>query len=276
MSLQQAHDFAKRRDYVRALKGYEKLISDVDITDYLLPNVVPDFPKKTYIEILSNTGMIYKGYFEGFIKEHTEQNRYSIQVFANAVLSFSKILTIDIDNVIAKDQLISIYTEICWLVQGDHELSLQYLNQIDNIIPGNDTVNYNLGFIYQKINNAVKSIYHYKLAIISSNNDKISVHSLNGLACVYRNIKKWTESLHYLLKADRILSGDPDINNQLGIVYTELRATNLALEAYNIAKENYMNSFITENKDSLLSEIHLNMGHMYSYNGDNSSSIKKI
>jgi predicted O-linked N-acetylglucosamine transferase (SPINDLY family) len=185
----------------------------------------------------------------------------------------------------AKQQLVSIYTQLCYLCQNDLQLCLRYLQEALLYAPENETIHYNLGFVYQKLNRLELSLIHYKLSLELSKPStkgprseelrKLSLNNYNGIACIYRSIKQWPESLHYLLKAEKVDPLDPDVQNQLGVVYTEMRRTDLAEKAYEKAVKNYKRTFISTDPEFFLSEILLNFGHMHSYNGDNAAAIDK-
>ena len=103
---------------------------------------------------------------------------------------------------------------------------------------------------------------------------RLRINNYNGISGIFRSLKQWPESLHYLLKAESIDKLDPDIQNQLGVVYTEMRRTDLAEIAYNRGIKNYERAFVSTDTKFLLSELYLNLGHMHSYNGDNHKSVE--
>jgi len=107
----------------------------------------------------------------------------------------------------------------------------------------------------------------------TSEKAKQLVNNYNGISAIFRAIKQWPEALYYSHIAEKILPEDPDIQNQLGVIYTEMRRTDLAEIAYKKAIENYTKTFVSTDPIFLHSELYLNMGHMYSYNGDNDSSL---
>jgi protein O-GlcNAc transferase len=203
-------------------------------------------------------------------------------IFNKALNSFITILHIDFENADAIKQIISIYTYLTYISQNNYESALKYLNEALMFSPCNPVINYNLGHIYQRMNQLEKSIIHYKLAIelnkLSTEDPntktQLDINNYNGIASIYRSIKKWPESLHYLLKAHQINSQDPDINNQLGVVYTEMRDTEMGEKHYKLAIKNYAKTFVSTDSKFLLAEIYLNYGHLNSYNGDNNKSIE--
>ena len=284
---------------IKACINYSKITCSVDPTEYLLLDAKPRIPRKIYIDSFFNLGTLLKDITENSINNKIiELNLFNANRTSNLEstlnnveqLSFNKslncflnILKIDFENENAIKQIISIYTKLTFFAQaqGDLQKSLNYLKQVLFISPTNSITHYNLGFIYQRLNNLELAIIHYKLSVQLSKqleqnleNKRLLINNFNGIASVYRNIKQWPESLHFLLKARDILPDDPDINNQLGVVYTELRRTDLGEVCYETAIENYTKTFISTDPKFLLSEIFLNFGHLKSYDGNNEKSIE--
>lgn len=123
-------------------------------------------------------------------------------------------------------------------------------------------------------NSNSNSVSDREAKIELTENDRLKINNYNGISAIYRSLKQWPQSLHYLLKAERINSLDPDIQNQLGVVYTEMRRTDLAERAYTRGIENYKRTFVSTDDKFLLAEMYLNFGHMHSYNGSNQRSIE--
>ena len=282
----------KKTDEYRqlAISELESMLELLDITDYLLLDSSPPVPKREYIECYFNLGTLYKTCAEAkMTNQHTINEAQ--QLFDRALSCFVIILRVTFEDDLAKQQMVSIYTQLCYLYQNDLQVCLRYLQEALLYAPENETIHYNLGFVYQKINRLELSLIHYKLSLElialhnCKNNGKNSVrkeelrrltlNNYNGISCVYRSIKQWPEALHYLLKAEKVDPLDPDVQNQLGVVYTEMRRTDLAERAYEKAIKNYKRSFISNDHQFLLSEIYLNYGHMHSYNGDNAGAIEK-
>lgn len=284
---------------IKACVNYSKITCSVDPTEYLLLDAKPRIPRQIYIDSFFNLGTLLKDRTENSINtkvielnknnanrtsnlqltlDNTEENSFN-----KSLNCFLNILRVDFENENAIKQIISIYTKLTFFAQaqGDLQKSLNYLHQVLLISPTNPVTHYNLGFIYQRQNNLELAIIHYKLSIklnsdLEQNleNKRLLINNLNGIASIYRSIKLWPESLHFLLKARDILPDDPDINNQLGVVYTELRCTNLAEVCYETAIKNYTKTFISTDPKFLLSEIWLNRGHCFSYDGNNEKSIE--
>lgn len=288
-------------NYVKSLELLNQICSSVEITEYLLLDCCPRIPKHILLDSLFTYGTLLKMKFEDLIEikiKSLHQNNAtkktneivntqltsSEQSLLNKSLQlFITILQIDFENEKATKQIISIYSKLTYISQSNLEQSLNYLKQSLMYDPTNSSIHYNIAHIYQRLNNLADSIIHYKISlkfcesIIFEEHDekrKLTLNNYNGIASVYRSIKKWPEALFYLLKAHSIDELDPDINNQLGVSYTEMRRTDLAEKHYLIAINNYFRTFISTDTKFFLSEIYLNYGHMFSYNGDNTKSIE--
>jgi predicted O-linked N-acetylglucosamine transferase (SPINDLY family) len=228
------------------------------------------------------------------IKESGEKRvkeKQQIEEFYKLSLeNYIKVLRIDFEHQNSLKQLTSIYTKLCFLSQDDQQKALNYLQEALVFAPENSNIHYNLGYIYQLVNRLDLSLVHYKLSIELTkskskydpkknspereSNKQLILNCYNGIGCIYRSIKQWPEALHYSLKAHKIDPNDPDINNQLGVVYTEMRRTDLAEICYNKAIRHYKSAFISTNLKDLLCNIYLNLGCMHSYNGDNEKAIE--
>lgn len=284
---------------LKACFELSKIVWSVDSIEYLLLDATPRIPRSVYIESFFNLGTLLKHVVEDITVQKTTQlnmnssnknrNTHNHQlvltsseemIFQRALSCFISILKVDFENEMAIKQIISIFTQLTFFCHQDLNKSLEYLNQVLLFSPESPVTHYNLGFIHQRLNNLEFSIIHYKISIKltssqpqNEDNKRLLINNYNGIASIYRSIKQWPESLHFLLKAKQIDSNDPDINNQLGVVYTEMRSTDLAEKCYLTAIENYKKTFISTDPNFLLSELYLNYGHLASYNGDNNKSI---
>jgi predicted O-linked N-acetylglucosamine transferase (SPINDLY family) len=272
---------------VRAIKDYETLLNCVEITDYLLIGSENKYiPKYIYVESYYKLGTFYKTLAEKLINDKRKVGPYKLQqneesLFKRAIFCFITVRRVDYEHELSLVQLMSIYSQLCFHVQHDIPKALSYLNEAMVFSPENTNINYNLGFLYQKMNRLELSLTHYKLSIYtnkftSSEKERVAnyINCYNGIASIYRSIKQWPESLFYLLKAHDYHKTEPNINNQLGVVYTEMRRTDLAVLHYQKAIDHVKDSIINPDTTFLLSEVYLNMGHMYSYNGDNEEAIE--
>lgn len=279
---------------IKAIELLQNFVDCLELTDYLLIDSKPKISKDIYIESYFTLGTLYKNYVEMEVKGEAEHLKKSSirrtestvlsakneSIFMKAISSFQKILQVSFDDDFALKQITSICTQLCLFSQDNLTKCLQYLEEGLLYAPENETIHYNLGYIYQRLNKLELSLIHYKLAIklTGNGNDgeqkKLLLNCYNGISCIFRSIKKWPEGLFYLLKAEKIDQEDPDIQNQLGVVYTEMRRTDLAEISYLKGIKNYKKCFISTDPVFLLTELYLNYGHMHSYNGDNSKSVE--
>lgn len=274
-----------------AILELQKLLSFTDITDYLLLDSKPTFPKDKYLQTFFDLGTLYKTsaeyYLQLFNNNDSNLTERTIElIFRKAIESYVNILRVEFEDKNSITQIISIYTLLCSLFSQNLEKCTSLLQEGLFFSPDSDIIHYNLGFVFQKLNKLEQSIIHYKLSISLLNyqiqkklekNERQRIRNLllnayNGISAIYRSIKSWPDALYYLLKAENIDNTCPDIQNALGVVYTEMRRTDLAENAYQKAIKNVEKATITNHKN-LLSEIYLNYGHMNSYNGDNNKSI---
>lgn len=275
----QAHELR-----LKAISELETLLSGIDITEYLLIDSKPIFPREAYLDCHFNLGTLLKTVVESQVQS-SKSNSLTLQqhdMFYKAIGYLNTILRVKFEDVNAIKQITSIYTQLCFFSQQNLEKCMGYLQEALFYAPTDETIHYNLGFIYHKLNKLELSLIHYKQSLhftSTSTNpkdecQKLSLNSYNGISSIYRSIKQWPEALHYLLKAAKLDATDPDINNQLGVVYTEMRRTDLAQLSYEKALANYAKSFISKDVNFFRSEIYLNLGHMYSYNGNNELAVE--
>lgn len=159
--------------------------------------------------------------------------------------------------------------------------SVELLEPLLMYIPTNLRLQYNLGFMYRNLNDTRKSFIHYKTAIDvgdtilaqnrarskKGNQEKdiiqLQVKCWNGIGIIYFDIKDFYTSKTYLEKALVLLPNDPDINNHLGNVYTELKQSEKAIQYYKKALANHASAHISTNTSDMLSAIHTNIGLAY-------------
>lgn len=273
--------------FYECIAEYNKFVSSVSLLDYLLIDASPSVSKVVILRALESMGIAYKYIFELMSHSKLKSTRiktvvYSgsitveeLEVFENSLKCFRTILDLSVDNKSALQEIASLYSIKSLLQQYDYQECLRNGHQSLLYDPLNSTTHYNVGFINLKLNKLNEALYHYKLAVkLSEPNSRIIINSYYGITCVYKSVQKWSQALYYLLKAKQISALDPDINNQLGVVYTELRRTDLADKCYNIAEQNYKSTVVSTDSTFLLAEIYLNHGHMFSYNGKTEKSIE--
>lgn len=293
----------KAQNYrLQAVNVYDRLLQNIDVTSYLLLDSNPPVPENVFVQSHFNKGTLLKMFAEQeladasrLLKQNVLNRNASIniseqhiQLFRKSLDCFVTVLRVRFEDPSSIKQIVSIYTQLCFFSQTDPEVCMKYLKEAIFYAPENETLHYNLGLIFQRTNMLESAVIHYKLSLelctlrnrqkklTSTEKEdlrKLQINNYNGISCVFRAVKNWPESLHYLRKAEAIDPDDPDVQNQLGVVYTEMRRTDLAERAYNHAIKNYKKTFVSNDPEFLLSELYLNLGHMHSYNGDNEASI---
>ena len=272
-------EFKSSQDRYKAIRGYENLLADYDITDYLLIDSQPEFPRDLFLESWFNLGTLYKTEAETLLDNGGHFDDHTVGLFHKAISAFKMMLRVEFEDARSHMQIVSCITKIVFHCQPNWERCIRYLQEGLVYVPQSDMLHYNLGFCYHKLLKLELALIHFKIALElvpseRTDGDKARLNCLHGISSIYKNIKQWPEALHYLTRAKDINPDDPDICNQLGIVYTEMRRTDLALDSYERALEHVKESFITSNHTALESEIYLNMGFMHSYNGDNIDSVE--
>jgi predicted O-linked N-acetylglucosamine transferase (SPINDLY family) len=251
---------------------YESFLKNHHYTEYLLIDSNPDFTKNEIINCYFNYGTILKTLAEN--NPIDASNRISL--FNQSIEKFMYILNIECDHSLSKTQLVSIYTLLAQT--PDLNQSLHFINTALIIDPSSTLLYANLGFLYKCLNNVSSSMTYYKIGYefsILKKETNLSIICLNGISCNYRSIKKWPEALVYLKKAVILSDSDFDTYIGLGVVYTELRRTDLAEKSYLTALESSDKIIDVKKQKELKQSVLLNMGHMFSFNGDDLKSIDK-
>lgn len=173
--------------------------------------------------------------------------------------------------------------------------NITYLNQILTVDPCDYQLHYNLAFMFHRGNQLENSLYHYKLALglIELAMEKYELQSkikdegtsgltglkqfkvkcLNGLGSIYFTVQDRELALYYFKLAYDIDPLDPDINNQIAVIYTELRYTDKAIEHYQCGIKNFERTHISTDKDMLIASMHMNMGLVKCYECDFEGAI---
>ena len=201
----------------------------------------------------------------------------------NALAHFQKVISVDPFHDQARElfKMISMYLTI---FSPDLEDNLKLLTNVLQIAPCDYQLHFNLGFMYQRLNNLEKGLEHFKLSfgiidlILSEqrqnpeknkdsidNLNKFKVKCLNNLGGIYYAIQDRELANYYFFKALEILPEDPDIHNQIGVVYTELRIPDKAIHYYSKGIEYADNAHISNDRDMLLASLNMNMGLAYCY-----------
>lgn len=174
----------------------------------------------------------------------------------------------------------------------DTNTNLNYLNRICLHDPCDFVVQYNMGFIYQRGNDLQNAVHHYKLSLgiidlLNKHKDKqediafkesleqFKVRVLSGLGQVYLSVQDRALAKYYLRLGLETRPNDPDLNNQMAVVYTELRQTSKALKHYNHAIKYYKNSVMGgKDPEQLIASFYMNMGLVRCYENNYPESVK--
>jgi predicted O-linked N-acetylglucosamine transferase (SPINDLY family) len=170
------------------------------------------------------------------------------------------------------------------IYNANPEENINLLQQVLMVDPCDYQLHYNFGFMYHRANKLESSLYHYKLSIgiidllLKSQENNVvllqfKVKCLNGLGSVYFTIQDRDLALYYFNLAKEIDPNDPDINNQIGVVYTELRITDKAIEHYERGIKYYKQAHISVDKDMLVASMYMNMGLAKCYECDFTGAI---
>lgn len=194
-----------------------------------------------------------------------------------AVGHVRKVLSIEPLNKMAMElyKMVLIYLT---LHNPDSEENIKILSQVLMVDPSDYQLHYNLGFVYHRVNNLEKSLEHYKMSLglidlmLPNLNEQqkpalleFKVKVLNGLGTIYFSIQDRELAQYFYKMALEISPNDPDLNNQMGVVNTELRFTDKAIAYYKKGIENYKNAHISVDKDMLIASMYMNMGLAYCY-----------
>lgn len=200
-------------------------------------------------------------------------------ILYTSVAHLHKVLNIEPFHLLAKElfKIILIYLTI---FNSDAKENIVLLKSVLMVCPCDYQLQYNLAFMYQRTNELENSLQHFKLAVgiielelksSKLNTEQIKgltefkVKCLNGLGGIYFAIQDRELANYYFFEALSILPDDPDINNQIGVVYTELRFTDKAIKHYKHGIDNYKNAHISTDLNMLLASMHMNMGLAYCY-----------
>ena len=168
--------------------------------------------------------------------------------------------------------------------------NLALLNQVLPIDPCDYQLQYNLGFMYHRANKLEESLQHFKLSIGiidlllngkgNMSEDQIKgltefkIKNLNGIGSIYFAIQDRELASYFFKLALEISPDDPDINNQLGVVNTELRFTDIAIKYYEHGIKNYQKAHISTDKEMLVASMYMNMGLAKCYECDFTNAIE--
>lgn len=264
--------------YVQCLQHTSEIIRFCDELNPFQINRLKDEIKTIYYinaEILART--------VGLHMNRQEFSQNDKGVLYTCITHLNKTLQVDPFHVQAKElfKIIFIYLTI---FNSDANENIKLLRNVLMVDPCDYQLHYNLGFMYHRANELDSSLYHYKLAVglvdnqmqindlnVTPNENlmislkQFKVKCLNGLGSVYFAIQDRDLSSYYFYKALEILPDDPDVHNQLGVIFTELRITDKAIYHYKHGIQNATKAHISTDIKMLLASMHMNMGLAYCY-----------
>jgi predicted O-linked N-acetylglucosamine transferase (SPINDLY family) len=200
-------------------------------------------------------------------------------ILYTSIAHLQKVLNVDPFNPQAKElyKIVFIYLTI---FNSNAEENIKLLKNVLMVDPCDYQLQYNLGFMYHRVNDLESSLHHYKLAVgildaqLQLNKDnkdavnslnQFKVKCLNGLGGIYFAIQDRELANYYFYEGLKILPDDPDLNNQVGVVFTELRFTDKAIKHYRHGITNVDKAHISTDRDMLLASMYMNMGLAYCY-----------
>jgi predicted O-linked N-acetylglucosamine transferase (SPINDLY family) len=225
-------------------------------------------------ELLIRTVGLHMNRKDGF-------NQVELNTLYMAIAHLKKVLNLDPFNRQSMEMFKIIFLYLT-VFNPNAEENLSLLNQVLVIDPCDYQLHYNFGFMYHRANKLDSSVYHYKLANgiidlqmkISKDKKEVDIlkqfkiKCLNGLGSVYFTIQDRETALYFFNLAFELDPNDPDVNNQIGVVYTEQRLTEKAIEHYMRGIDNYKNAHISVDKDMLIASMYMNMGLAKCYECD--------
>jgi predicted O-linked N-acetylglucosamine transferase (SPINDLY family) len=229
----------------------------------------------------------------GLTGTRTSFTKNEMAFLASAVEHLERALAIEPFNRLAIDLYKQILLYISYY-EADSSKNIIYMEKILLVEPYDYVVQYNLGFIYHRANKLEKALTHYKLAfgilkvsremlenkaVDKTSEDWITVQQflikvLNGIGSVYYSVQNKDIAKYYFQRAEEYDPTDPDVCNQMAVLYTEERITEKAVEYYQRGIDNYEKAHISVDKDLLISSMYMNMGLMYSYECDIDKAIE--
>ena len=261
--------------YTKCIELSSKIIKFMDELNPFQINRMKDEVKTIYYisaEVLIRT--------VGLHMNRSEFNEREKGILYTSIAHLQKVLSVDPFNAQSKElfKIVFIYLTI---FNSNAKENVQLLTNVLMVHPCDYQLQYNLAFMYQRMNDLEKSLQHFKLALgiidlelkavkpdqtdLLKVLNEFKVKCLNGLGGIYFAIQDRELANYYFFEALKIYPDDPDINNQIGVVYTELRFTDKAIKHYKHGIDNYKKAHISNDLDMLLASMYMNMGLAYCY-----------
>lgn len=213
-------------------------------------------------------------------KELSDQEK---GVLYTAIVHLQKCLQVDplCNRVRELFKVVFIYLSVFNFIPKEN---IKLLRSVLPVEPTCYQLHYNLGFMYHRDNQLDDSLSHYKLALgilelhiekeklkhppnesLLRQLEEFQIKCYNGIGGIYFAVQDRELAIYYFSRALELRPDDPDINNQLGVVYTELRLTDKAISYYKHGIENAKKAHISTEQDMLLASMYMNMGLAYCY-----------
>ena len=249
--------------------------------------IITEFDKLNYLQIFRMSKQILNVYFKnaqllirtvGLDNNKTELTRNQDLTLQTVIHRLRKCLSIDPMN---NDVIILFRAVFVYLARFVQEVKdkIIYLKQVLMVSPIDHELHLHLGMYYMTINDLDNALLHYKncwgILMLSKESDyiNIKIRCLNNIGSIYSAIQDRNLAEYYFKKALEIKPNDPDINNQLGALNTELRNTETAIKYYKAGIECITEACISEDQQMLLASIYMNMGMAYCYECDFDEAI---
>jgi protein O-GlcNAc transferase len=205
-------------------------------------------------------------------------------VYHTSINLLRRALAVDPFNETAMElfKVIFIYLTI---FNGNTDEIILFLKQVLVVYPHDYQLQFNLGFAYQRKNDLENALVHYKLSNgiidlhlqVHKTDNKVlkefKVKCLNSIGSIYYSVQDRHVAKYYFQKGLLVLPNDPDLHNQMGVVYTELRETEKAIHHYREAIKHADKMHISTDKDMLLASLYMNMGLCICYTCDFQAAI---
>lgn len=156
---------------------------------------------------------------------------------------------------------------------SDPAMALQLRSQVLARDPIDLMTHYNIGKLYQTINDLDNALKHYRTAYMVANVGgeqtnllkTLKIDLLQSISDVYYNVQDRDTSLYYIQMAYDMNDREPNVNNRIGVLHTELRNIPKALFHYKRAIEYAECNVLNSSKDMMLATVYMNMGLVKCY-----------
>jgi protein O-GlcNAc transferase len=270
--IQQYRDSKTEKDFIETIAECRRLINFTETLNPVVVERYSDCVKKLYYAS-AELHVRLVGINNGQDREFNQQEK---GVLFMSLEYLKRVLYLEPFH----PETISLYKLIVLcicLLNSDTLQSETLLENVLSIDPGDVQIQYNLGFIKHRLNQMEASLQHYKLCLrlidiqIENGLEKnetlmdFKMKSLNGLGSIYYAIQDRRIAEYYFKMALDVKPEDPDIHNQLGVIFTELRFTDKAIFHYKKALEYSEKAQISGDIAMLQASVYMNMGLAYCY-----------